>query len=588
MLFLVSMTLILVTVSLLFYDRSSEDYQNKVSDLSKKNSSQTVALFDLLLKGYDSLSKSLSNNMDVVRILSQKETSPAVDYFNERSITNVIGAIYYSRDDLMGIHVISFGGKVVSFGDYANVVDTMYRDADWFKEIQDSSGRMEWLGVFPQSVIDTSLKKQVFAFGRLIYDLDQYKPIGIVLVEAKPQLILSAMDNLKLGPHGDAYIFTESDKVIASSSDAPLLTEESRAAIAASGEGVYSSGDELIVTSKITVADWTIASKTPVADLNVELVRTKRYLVVVFAILVFISILIAIWGSRTLSFPLKRVIREMRKVEAGDFDRVLSIHSYREIDQLVVSFNHMVWRIAGLIEQVKISSVSEKNAEIQALQSQVNPHFLYNTLDMIYWLLDEKGNDKLADVVLSLSHMFRYSSHWENEATIGQEVEQIRHYLTIIETRLEGRLAVDIDIDERWLDFRVPKMTLQPVIENAVKHGLEPVGSQGKLGVSAIQEGDSLTITVSDNGIGMNENQLAELRKSLEIPRTSERGGDTLELVTHREGGIGMTNLQRRLRLMFGENYGITVESAPLKGTSVRIRLQLPEKVEVRNEYTGS
>ncbi len=576
LLFLVSMTTILVIVSLLFYDRTAEDYQSKVSDLSKKNSSQTVALFDLLLKGYDSLSKSVSNNMDVVRLLSQKGASPAVDYINERSITNVIGAIYYSRDDLLGIHVLSMEDKVISFGDYPNVIDPMYAESDWFKQIRASSAEMVWLGVFPRSVVDTSLQAPVFAFGRLIYDLDQYKPIGIVLIEADPQLILSAMDNLKLGPNGDAYVVSGADKVIASSADAPMLDDANMAEVNRSGEGVYSGGNEIVVTSKITAADGTIVSRTPAADLNMELLRTKRYLVAVFVVLVFISVLIAIWGSRTVSSPLKRVVREMRKVEAGNFDRVLSIQSYHEVGQLVDSFNHMVSRIAELIEQVKISSVSEKNAELQALQSQVNPHFLYNTLDMIYWLLDEKGNDKLADVVLSLSHMFRYSSHWDNEATLGQEVEQIRHYLTIIETRLEGRLSVEIEIGDNWLNFRLPKMTLQPIIENAVKHGLEASGGAGKLRIRAEREEDSLTITVSDNGIGMSEQRLALLNESLEISNSPREGG-----------GVGMINLQRRLRLMFGERYGISVESSPLKGTKVRIRLQLPEEIEVRDEHSG-
>ncbi|MBO9599157.1 MAG: sensor histidine kinase, partial [Cohnella sp.] len=542
-----------------------------------------VALFDLMLKGYDSLSKSISNNIDVVRLLSQKNVSPAVEFINERSITNLIGAIYYSREDLMGVHVISTKGKVISYGDYGNVIDPEYAESYWYKRLKTSQGRMVWLGVFPRSIIDTSQSLPVFAFGRIIYDLNQYQPIGYVLFEAKPQLILSSMDNLKLGPNSQVNIVSESGNVLAYSGEAELPADIGLKKLMQQDSGLYKVKNEWIVTSSIPSAGWTIVSRTPQSDLNGELERMQRYLIVVFIALVCLSAGIAVWGSRTISSPIKRIVREMKQVETGNFNRVLTVKSYYEIGQLADSFNKMVARISELIEQIKISSVSEKNAELQALQSQVNPHFLYNTLDMIYWLLDEKGNDNLAEVVLALSQMFRYSSHWEEEVTLGAELVQIRHYLTIIELRLQGRLTVEINVDERWRGVRVPKMTLQPIIENAVKHGLEPQGQDGRLSVYAAREGDSLTIIVSDNGVGMSGDKLELLRQSLaDSDLAIGRSGNGGKEETEDSGGIGISNLHRRLKLMFGESYGISVDSAPGEGTSVRIRLWLPERSEPR------
>lgn len=586
LLFFVSMTAILLIVSGLFYNRSMNEFQDKITDLSKKNSFQTVALFDLMLKGYDSLSKSISNNFDVVRLLSQKNVTPAVEFINERSITNLIGAIYYSREDLMGVHVISTTGKVISYGDYRNVIDPEYAESGWYMRLEKSQGRMVWLGVYPQSIIDTSLDQPVFAFGRLIYDINQYQPIGYVLFEAKPQLILSSMDNLKLGPNSQVNIVSESGDVLAHSDGAELSVNIGMEKLLQQDLGLSKVKNEWIITSSIPSAGWTIVSRTPQSDLNGELERMQRYLIVVLIALVCLSAVIAVWGSRTISSPIKRVVREMKQVETGNFNRVLTVKSYYEIGQLADSFNKMVARISELIEQIKISSVSEKNAELQALQSQVNPHFLYNTLDMIYWLLDEKGNDNLAEVVLALSQMFRYSSHWEEEVTLGAELEQIRHYLTIIELRLHGRLTVEINVDERWRGVRIPKMTLQPIIENAVKHGLEPQGRDGKLCVYTAREGDSLTIIVADNGVGMTEDKLARLRQSLAdsdlaISRSSSRSRD-LDETAQDSGGIGISNLHRRLKLMFGESYGLSVDSAPGEGASVHIRIWLPERSEPR------
>lgn len=580
LLFLVSMTAILLIVSGLFYNRSTNEFRDKVTDLAQKNSSQTVALFDLLLKGYDSLSKSISNNVDVVRLLSTRNVTPAVEFINERAINSMIGAVYYSREDLMGVHVMSLEGKVFSYGDFSNIIDQNFRTKIWFGQLQSSQGTMVWLGVYPHSLIDTSLDQPVFAFGRLIYDVNQYKPTGVVLFEARPQLIMKSMDNLKLSPNSEAYIISNDGQVIAGSypelpADLDLKMIKDR------DSGVYKENGEWIVTSSIPSAGWTIVNLTPESDLNVELQRMQRYLIVVLVALVCLSIVIAIWGSRTISSPIKRVVREMKQVETGNFNRVLTVKSYYEIGQLADSFNKMVARISELIEQVKISSVSEKNAELQALQSQVNPHFLYNTLDMIYWLLDEKGNDNLAEVVLSLSHMFRYSSHWEDEVTLGAELEQIRHYLNIIELRLHGRLTVEVNVDEQWRGIRVPKMTLQPIIENAVKHGLEPQGLDCRLQVYATREGDSLMITVADNGVGMSEEKLERLRQSLDASysATAVRGREK-DAAAETAGGIGISNLHRRLKHMYGESYGLSVESAPGKGTSVRIRLWLPERSE--------
>lgn len=577
------MTAILLIVSGLFYNRSMTEFNAKVSTLSQKNSSQTVALFDLLLKGYDSLSRSISTNTDIIRLLGQRNVNPAVDIINERSITNMISAIYYSREDLMGIHVMTKAGKVISYGDYGNVIDPDYRETDWFKRLESSQGRMAWLGVFPSSIIDTSQRTPVFAFGRLIYDLYQYEQAGLVLFEARPELIQSAMENLRLGERGDVLIVGEDGEILASTDETMTPTPaELRTLVDRQYEGVYGSDGQLIVNASVQSAGWTVISRTPKSDINVELERMQRYLLIVLAALVCLSVAIASWGSRTISKPIKHVVREMKQVETGNFNRVLTIQSYQEIGQLVDSFNRMVSRIAELIEQVKISSVSEKNAELQALQSQVNPHFLYNTLDMIYWLLDEKGNDNLADVVLSLSHMFRYSSHWEDEVTLGEEVDQIRHYLTIIALRLQGRLKVDISVDEQWRGVRVPKMTLQPIIENAVKHGLEPLGADGELTVSARREAGGLTITVADNGVGMSEEKLAKLRMSLEEDAAREAKADD----GRRGGGIGLSNLQRRLKIMFGENYGLSVESAPGAGTSVSIRLRSPKEGASSDEHS--
>ncbi len=580
LLFLFCMSSILLIVSLLYYNRTTVQFHEKISDLSQKNVAQTADLFSLLYKGYDSLSKSLSNNFELIRLINETSTEPAVAYINEQTITNILGAIFYSRDDLVGIHVITDKGKIYNYGNYMNVVDPEYMKEDWYHQLQASSGKMVWLGVYEHSLIDQVEDSPVFAFGRQIYDLNEHKPIGIVLYEMNPKPVLDALDNVKLGEHSQVYLMSQDGRFVSSAEDQEPDLTQLPSLQNSQNVVVEQTANRLLVASKLSFSGWWVLSITPNRDLNVELVEMKRYLFIVFSILVLVSTLIASIVSRTISLPLKKVIREMKQVEIGNFRGMVNVSSYQEINILVASFNRMVRRIEELIERVKLSSVSEKNAELHALQSQVNPHFLYNTLDMIYWMLDEEGNEQLGELVLSLSSMFRYSSHWEVdvEVTLREELEQIGHYLNIISIRLEGRLRIEINIDERWLEVRLPKMTVQPVIENAVKHGLESLDRQGILKVSILEETGVLNIIVQDNGKGMDAEKLNALVESLDRPTTKENG----------KMGIGLQNLHRRLQHMFGESYGLVIRSLPVEGTEVSIMLPIPQEGEHSREHSHS
>ncbi|WP_342550028.1 sensor histidine kinase [Paenibacillus sp. FSL P2-0089] len=579
LLFLFCMSSILLIVSLLYYNRTTDQLHEKIGDLSQKNVAQSAGLFTLLYKGYDALSKSLSNNFEMIRLINEKTDGPAVAYINEQTVTNIIGSIFYSRDDLVGIHVITDRGKIYNYGNYMNVVDPNYRQEDWYRQLQASSGKMVWLGVYPHSLIDQVEDSPVFAFGRQLYDLNEHKPIGIVLYETDPQPVLDALENLKLGAHSQVYLMSPDGRFVTSATDPQPDAARLPKLPASEHVMVQQERGQLVVASKLSFSGWWVMSITPDKDLNVELVEMKRYLLIVISALILVSTLIASIVSQTISSPLKKLIREMRQVEVGNFGGMVKVSSYQEINILVASFNRMVRRIEELIERVKLSSVSEKNAELHALQSQVNPHFLYNTLDMIYWMLDEEGNEQLGELVLSLSSMFRYSSQWEDgaEVSLREELEQIGHYLKIISIRLEGRLVIVTDIDERWLNIRVPKMTVQPVIENAVKHGLEPLSRQGILKVYTRQEDDHLELIVEDNGDGMNGEQLARLQESLNVDGPDSSGS------SGREGGksgIGLQNLHRRLRFMFGEGYGLQIQSFPGEGTQVAIVLPIPVEGE--------
>ncbi|QAY68599.1 sensor histidine kinase [Paenibacillus protaetiae] len=583
---------LLILVSFLYYQKTTHIIHGKISDLAEKNVSQTVGLFDLLLEGYDSVTKSLNSNYELLDLLENrdKQTEPIASNDMERSITNILGAVYFSRDDIIGIHVITNKGKIYNYERrFAGVADLSYSNADWYKKIKAADGAMVWLGLSNGSLINSLQKDEVFVFGRTLFDLTNYKPIGIVLIETDPAPIMDALSNVTISPNSRVYIVDEENRVIATSQKAGEQTP-SFAGLTRPVKNetvVDNQNDQLIVSAKASVADWTVVGFTPKADMSAELDQTRLYLLAVMAAVIVLSTVLATLISRNFASPLKLLIREMKQVEMGNFRGSVNVNSFDEINSLVASFNRMVQRMDELIERTALASISEKNAQLQALQSQVNPHFLYNTLDMIYWMLDERENDRLGKVILALSHMFRYSSDWEeaSKTTLRQELDQMRHYLTIIESRLHGRIEAQIEFDSKWLDVALPKMTLQPIIENAVKSGLEPLGTLGILKVYtyADEVANELQIVIADNGIGMDHSMLLQLRQYLADAeygtRTAEPGAVKPSGPRQRKG-IGLPNVHRRLVLMYGERYGLRINSKQGEGTTVIIVVPLPEKGE--------
>ncbi|WP_322745736.1 sensor histidine kinase [Paenibacillus donghaensis] len=589
LLFMGCMTGILIVMSILYYNRTLTIIHTKVSDIAEKNISQTAGLFNLMLQGYNSLSKSLNSNYELTRLLQETASNPAVAIMNERMITNIIGAAYYSRNEVVGIHILAEDGKVYSYErQFAGVIDNNYAQTEWYKKLGESSGNMVWLGLYPGSPINTMQQRNnVFVFGRKLYDLTSHKEIGILVIETNPSPIMEALSNVSISPGTRVYILDENRKIIASSEQKYAKRPELDKLPKPSRDEkivVDNTSNQLIVAAGTSMAGWTIYGLTPKRDIQAEVYQTTKFLIIVVVLLIVLSTLLASIVSRNIASPLKLLIREMKKVEMGNFSGRVNVNSFDEINSLVSSFNRMVQRMDELIETIKISTVSEKNAQLQALQSQVNPHFLYNTLDMIYWMLDEQENEQLSRVVLSLSQMFRYSSNWEeaSRTTLGRELEQIRHYLTIIETRLDGRLQTEMAIDEKWLNVTLPKMTLQPIIENAVKYGLEPLGGLGVLKVGTEAHGNKLHIRIEDNGVGMDASTLERVRVSLSHKPFSET---MISMESGTRRGIGLRNVHDRLVMMFGEAYGLFIDSAGKQGTTVEIIIPIPPKGENEHEH---
>jgi two-component system sensor histidine kinase YesM len=260
--------------------------------------------------------------------------------------------------------------------------------------------------------------------------------------------------------------------------------------------------------------------------------------------------------------PMNRLMVLMEQAGSGDLFVRFEEKRKDEIGQLGERFNWLLEQIQSLVLQVKEKEKEKQRAEMTALQAQIHPHFLYNTLDTIQWKALEYGADEAADMIQALSKFFRYSLNQGKEWTsLENEVQQIRNYLFIQKIRYEERLRFEIDCraDMNW---EIPKLILQPLVENAIYHGTKPKSEGGLIRIEIREESMRLEIAICDTGIGMDPVALRKLRESIE--------GDGESL------GIGMKNVQRRLQLAYGRAYGITRILSGNGGT--RIELRIPKR----------
>jgi two-component system sensor histidine kinase YesM len=286
-----------------------------------------------------------------------------------------------------------------------------------------------------------------------------------------------------------------------------------------------------------------------------------EYYFAMIAIFCFLaSVIISYFISVRISRPIETLRRSMQAVEGGNFDIDIAINSTDEVNSLAQDFNIAIRKIKELIAQNVQVYEQKRKHELKALQAQINPHFLYNTLDSIIWMI-ECGEFEDAIVMTStLAKFFRLGiSKGGDIITVQDEIDHLNCYLTIQKMRYKDKLDFLVDVNRRIYACRTLKLLIQPLVENAIYHGLKTQPEKGMLKVIGDQEGEDIVFKVIDNGAGMTSQELSELYQ----PRAASKG----------LGGVGVTNVHERIQLYFGAAYGVTFESAKGKGTVATIRL---------------
>ena len=371
------------------------------------------------------------------------------------------------------------------------------------------------------------------------------------------------INNVSIGQRGYCFLMDRAGDIVYHPQQQLLyagLKAEDTAALAALEDGSYA--DDTVIYSLTSVADsdWRVVGVSYVDELVNRNVREMLGLSLGLAILVLAAALLTSWLlSQLLSRPLRDLSAAME-----DFERDAGGFTYRppggtrEVRELSSSFGHMVLRIQQLMTTVRQEEVKLRKTELKALQAQINPHFLYNTLDSIAWMCEQGRSTDAVNMVHALARLFRISiSRGHELIPIARELEHAEHYLEIQTCRYKNQFTYAFHVDPACLDYYCNKITLQPIIENAILHGLDLLVDEGHIDVQVCQEGEDILICVQDNGVGMSPEQVSAI----------------LEQDTQDRTGIGIKNVNDRLQIYFGKGYGLRIVSELDMGTRVEIRM---------------
>lgn len=307
--------------------------------------------------------------------------------------------------------------------------------------------------------------------------------------------------------------------------------------------------------------DWNMVTVIPYNKIGAKVVSIGYDLLLLMSIIATVAFSCAFYFSRSLNKRISKLIRAMRKVHNGNFDTFIENSGNDEIAELIDNYNYMLSQISILIEEQYKSGKAVKNAELKALQAQINPHFLYNTLDMINWMSYKNMNVEISSAVKSLAKFYKLSlNKGKSIISIKDELTHVSLYVQIQNMRYSNRINLNILVNEEIQEFSIPKITLQPIVENSILHGILGKENQaGNIIIKGIMEDEDILISIEDDGAGIPEDVISKIFSD--------------ELNSRKGSGYGIKNINERLKISYGEKYGISFESEIGVGTKVKIRI---------------
>lgn len=552
--FLLTTGVIMIVMGSLLYANFSTLIEKEIMKSTRAGIDNSGRRLEQYIDGVKDLSEILSGNVNTCSYFEHEHDDHEPQPEDRADIESLMTAVLDSNNEIETIVMVGFDGKVISNdSDLSMELSADMMDMQWYKDAMEyqmpvlTSARMQ----------DFSMDKDewVISLSREIIGECGHN-IGVLLIDFKYDVIEDILYDLELGSKGYAFIINQAGDVVyhhdARYFEDELLRQELVKTAAMSNDTMEA--DRLIHNYSIEGTDWILVG---VASLDgVRAARNDIVLVlwIMGSALLIISLGASLIFSNRVAKPLKKLEKAMEEVESGKLDQKVEVGGSSEAQSLAGHYANMMVRVRGLLDDIKSKEKYLRTSELNALQSQINPHFLYNTLDTIIWSAEFQESDKVITLTKALAKFFRLSLGDGGEmTTVADELDHVRQYLIIQKMRYEDKLNYEINCGEGICDVKMPKLILQPIVENALYHGIRAKEGLGTIKVTAEKTEKGIMFTVSDDGVGYD----------------TSRPGHKQEHGT----GVGQSNVDQRIKLYYGEGYGITTVSETGLGTTVSITI---------------
>lgn len=547
----------------------------KMSEMVEKETH--VYAYEIVKQLGRNIESYIDHMQEVMWMISSQDTS-LINQLKEPLNQKAVRKSYFleemrnrgSSNGVVSINIFGENGLVLTdsasnaIKDYIDV-----KQMEWYTKAVEAQGKPVISASHTQNYLKNE-GKWVFSLSAAI--MEENKILGIVLIDMSYKNLTDMCNDIQLGEKGYVYIVGQGQEMIYHPKQQLIysgILQEDLARVMQQEEGSFTEVLEdkrLVTVHSLKGVGWRVVGVSYIGELLVS----KQEIIIPLIILTLLALVVAFLISKRIvsqtAKPIRELTEHMQEIELGKLGVEIDTQSdTEEIQCLTASFKEMVYKIEGLIEQVEDNQKKLRKSELKVLQSQINPHFLYNSLDTIIWLGEREECEKVVQMTAALARYFRLSlSKGKEVITIYEEVEHVKHYLQIQKIRYASKLTYTIEVSPDIFDEMIVKIVLQPLVENALYHGIKDLEEGGYIRVLGFREGNNIILEVYDNGKGMSRKQIKNIFKA---PSSTS--------IT--KGGVAIKNVHERIQVYFGQDYGLSYESEYGKWTKVRITIPVIE-----------
>lgn len=581
--FLIVIILSLSSVGIFSYMTSSDELAEMVENQMNQIVGNAVHHTDLYLKDYERSIVSILTNRQVMEFIDLKANREEYDFFTYRKmiLETSVDPLFIRNPKLASVYLLSDKLNAVYYYNGVNEqsfnAEDKRKQREYFLANTSPDGK---LSILNHTIIEGQ-ENQMLTLVRRIRGFTSPELSGLLAIEMRSADLSALWKGIDLGKYGYLFIIDEKGRYVYHpqgvkvGSDVPndfvqKLKQAGDRSFIDSNEG----DQRMYLSRKSDYSGWELVVSMPLHELRKPVANIRSTTLVVGLFTLVLAILLAYRFGKSITKPIQVLKSGMRETEKGNW-ATIPLPSHRdEIVELMVRYNVMVNRLSEAVDrvvQVELSNseirMERQKAEFQSLQLQINPHFMYNTLETIICYATIQDSEEISEIVKALAYMLRYSVQTNlEEITVANELKHVLYYLVVLRHRIGREFEIDVAIKPEYLLHVMVRLTLQPLVENVFQHAFpEGLEDYHFIRIDGGVEDGIFWISVEDNGSGMSETQLMQLQEKLSTNRLADAEIDE----AGKKGGIGVLNVHRRIQMVYGENYGLRIESMAEQGTKM-------------------